>query len=361
MAILFRTLTELNIGGMEARLTLYGNGKRLRAELEPYAPVSSTVYTSGAEVTFTYNGESVTVSSAAFDKPLNALFDFRGGVQSLKISSPAGIFYRGTTAQTHTVSWKGNGSIPAPVMSLLPYPGLLKGQMSRISWEVEGVPEGYTACTVGIWMYHTASVGVRPVYTRSCLLSPDERTQTMVFEHFPEDVEYKHGLYYRIGVALYEEGEEDPGNYVAYAEMDTPVYVCSGSLIYTLAPYDFRCGMILKNRPFTFRWNYPTQATQVAGVEIAYAVNGIESWYSLGRFSGAITSYSWTVPKDCHSIAFRVCTYSTRSKYEQSYPLYSEWHTVDATNMYVGRNGRAVPAVMVQVGQKKGRAILYVG
>jgi len=182
MAILFRTLSELKIGSMEARLTLYGNGTRLRAELEPYDPVSSTVYSSGVQVTFTYGEETVTVSDTVFDKPLNAIFEFREGIQSLNISSQAGISYKGTSAGSHTLVWKGDGSVPAPVISLLPYPGFLEGQHSRISWTVDGVPEGYTACTVGIWLYHTASAGMAPVYTRSCLLSPAGRTQNTSFE-----------------------------------------------------------------------------------------------------------------------------------------------------------------------------------
>ncbi|MBO5256682.1 MAG: hypothetical protein J6C42_04175 [Clostridia bacterium] len=361
MAILFRTLTELKIGEMEARLTVYGNGKRLRAELEPYVPVSSTVYTSAVQVTFTYGGESVTVSEPAFRKPLNALFDYQGGVQTLTISSAAGITYQGSSAQTHTISWKGDGSIPAPEITLLPYPGFLKGQLSRVAWEVNGVPEGYTACTVGIWLHHTASADIAPVYTRSCLLSPDERTERTFYEHFVDGAAEGHGIYYRIAVALYEDGEESVGNYAAYTEIETPAYVCSGSIIYTLAPHDLRCGTILKNRPFTFRWEFPTQATQVRGVEIAYAVNGTNSWYSLGRFSEPITAYTYTVTQDWDSIAFRVRSYSTRSKYELSYPLYSEWYRIGATNAYVGQNGKAVPAAMVQVGQKTGGAVLYVG
>ncbi len=361
MAILFRTLSELKIGGMEARLTLYGIGNRLRAELEPYNPVSSTVYTSGVQVTFTYGDEAVTVSETVFDKPLNALFDFTEGIQSLTISSPAGISYKGTFAQSQTISWKGDGSVSAPVISLLPYPGFLEGQMSRVAWTVDGVPEGYTACTVGIWLYHTASAGMEPVYTRSCLLSPSERTQNTFFEHNVDGAASGHGIYYRIAVALYETGEEDAENYAAYTEIDTPAYICSGSVIYTLAPYNLRCGTILKNRPFTFRWEYPTQATQTAGVEIAYAVNGENTWYSLGQIKGKITSYTYTVAQSWDRIAFRIRAYSTRSKYEVSSWLYSEWYTIGATNVYVGRNGRAIPASMVQVGQKTGSAVLHVG
>ena len=361
MAILFRTLSELKIGGMEARLTLYGNGNRLRAELEPYAPVSSTVYTSGIQVTFTYGEETVTVLETAFDKPLNALFDFLEGIQSLTISSPAGISYKGTSAQTHTISWKGDGSVPAPVISLLAYPGFMEEQNSRISWTVDGVPAGYTACTVGIWLYHTASAGMEPVYTRSCLLSPAERTQNTFYEHTIDGAESGHGIYYRIAVALYETGEEDAGNYAAYTEIDTPVYLCSGSVIYTLAPYHFQCGTILKNRPFTFRWEYPALAEQTAGVEIAYAVNGENVWYSLGQIKGKVTSYTYTVTQSCTSIAFRLRSYSKRSKYEVSSYLYSDWYTIGAANVYVGRNGRTVPASMIQIGQKTGSAVLHVG
>lgn len=361
MAILFRTLSELKIGSMEARLTLYGNGKHLRVELEPYAPVSSTVYTAGIQVTFTYGEEAVTVSETVFDKPLNAMFVFREGIQSLKISSQARVSYKGTSEWSHTFAWKGDGSVPAPVISLLPYPGFLEGQNSRISWAAAGVPEGYTACTVGIWLYHTASAEMEPVYTRNCLLSPSERTQDMFFEHTVGGAEAGHGIYYRIAVALYETEEEDAENYTAYAEMDTPVYICSGSVINTLAPYHFQCGTILKNRPFTLRWEYPTLAEQTAGVEIAYAVNGENLWYSLGQIKGKVTSYTYTAEQNWTSIAFRIRSYSTRSKYEVSLYLYSDWYTIGATNVYVGRNGRAVPASMIQIGQKTGSAVLHVG
>lgn len=289
------------------------------------------------------------------------MFDFQCGVQSLTISSTAEISYEGTSANTRTISWKGDGGVPAPVVSFLPYPGFLYGQLSRISWNVEGVPEGYTACTVGIWLQYTSNAGIKPTYTRSCLLTPDERTEQTFFEHIVDSAEEGHGIYYRVAVALYENGEESVENYVAYTEMDTPAYVCSGSIIYTLAPHNIQCGMILKNRPFTIRWEYPSQATQVRGVEIAYAINGENNWYSLGRVSEPITSYTYTVTQDWDSIAFRVRAYSTRSKYELSYPVYSEWCRVGATNAYVGQNGKAVPAAMVQVGQKTGSAVLYVG
>lgn len=361
MAILFRTLTELTIGGMEARLTVYGNGKRLRAELEPNAPVSSTVYTSAVAVTLTYGSESVAVSEPTFTKPLNALFNFRDGVQSLTISSPAGISYEGRSAQTHTISWKGDGSVPAPVISLLPYPGFLKGQDSRVSWTVTGVPDGYTAYTVGIWLYHTSNADMEPVYTRSCQLTPDGRTEQTSFTHPVDNADDGHGIYYRIAVALYENGEESAGNYAAYAEIDTPVFVCSGKLIYMLAPYNIQCGTILRNRPFTFRWEFPTQATEVRGVRIAYAVNGQKTWYNLAVIEEPITSYTYTITQDWDSIAFRIQTYSTRSKYEQSNPVYSEWYPIDATNAHVGRNGKAVPAKMIRIGQKSGSAVLYIG
>jgi len=361
MAILFRTLTELHIGGMEARLTLYGNGKRLRAELEPYDPVSSAVYSSGMEVTFRYGSESVTVSEPAFRKPLSALFDFQDGVQSLTVSAAAGISYEGTSAQTCTFSWKGDGSVPAPVISLLPYPGFLKGQNSRVSWTVDGIPDGYTACTVGIWLHHSLSAEISPVYTRSCLLSPAERTEQTFFEHIIDGAAEGHGIYYRIAVALYENGEELAENYVAYTEIETPAYICSGSIIYTLAPYNIQCGPVLKKRPFTIRWEYPTQATQIGGVEIAYAVNGQSSWNSLGRFTGPITSYTYTVTGDWNRIAFRIRVYSNRSRYELSRPLYSGWYTVDATNAYVGQNGKAVPVTLVQIGQKTAGAVLHIG
>ena len=361
MAILFRTLTELKIGGMEARLTVYGNGKRLRAELEPYDPVSSTMYTSAVAVTFTYDGESAAVSEPAFAKPLNVLFSFREGVQSLTVSSAAGISYEGRSAQTHTITWKGDDSVPAPVISLLPYPGFLKGQNSRVSWTVDGIPEGYTAYTVGVWLHYTTNADMEPVYTRSCLLTPDGRTEQMSFSHSMEDADDGHGIYYRIAVALYETGEESSGNYAAYAEIETPVFVCSGSLIYTLSPYHIQCGIILKNRPFTLQWKFPTQATEVRGVRITYAVNGQRTWYSLAVIEKPITSYTYTVTQDWDSIAFCIQTYSTRSKYERSNPVYSEWYTIDAANACVGRNGKAVPAKMIQIGQKSGSAVLHIG
>ena len=359
MAILYRTLSPLTIGGMEARLTVYGNGNRLRVELEPYAPVSTTVYGSGLEVTFTYNGESVPVSAATFTRPLNVLFDRCGGVQEIQMTSSAGIVYRDIPAETHTIRWSGDGSVPAPTVTVLPYPGLMRGKTSKISWAITGVPEGYTAYTVGIWYYYAPEVQIDPVYTRYSLLS--ERFETCVWEHRISNLDIGQVLYYRIAVAFYRNAGDAEEDYVAYAEIDSPAYVCSGSLIYTLAPYHLQCGSILKNRPILLQWEFPSLATEVGGIDIDYAVNGSSTWNSLYSAAGVHTSYPYTVTKNWKTIAFRVRSYSTRSKYEMSECIYTGWLPIGASNAYIGRQGTPVPASMLQIGTKTGPAMLHVG
>ena len=359
MAILFRTVSSLTIGTMEARLTVYGSGSRLRVELEPYDPSVKTVYPSGITVTVTYGSQSEILQKTPFDKPVNALFDSVDGVQSIRLSSSAGITYRGTTAENLTISWKGDGSVPAPAVSVSSCSGFVIDNPVTLSWRIEGVPEGYTAYTVGLWLYYATSSGTEPNYVRSSLLT--ERTRETEFSHTFNGAAKDHVIRYRIAVALYKNAADAVDDYVAYTETDSSSYVYADEGLYRIPPCNLQYGNIMKKRKFTITWDFPELATEVGGVYLDYAVNGEKNWNTIYSSTTPVKSYTCTITKNWTSIAFRIHAYSTRSRYEQSPYQYGQWVPIGTSNLFVGRNGKPVPASMIQIGQKTGSIVLQNG
>ncbi len=362
MAILFRTTSDFTIGGMTARLTVYSGSGRLRVEIEPYHSTTSASYTGALSVTVAYNGESETLSADPFTAPVSAVFAHRESVKSLTLSSADLISYNGVSSASCAISWKGDGTVPVPELKISYYSGLLSGQSSHIEWQADGVPEGYTAYTLGMWLCFASSNGLDPTYTRSTLV--DAKTVDRAFTHTISGLEEKNQVFYRIAVGLYEAASaENAGReeYAAYAEIDSPVYVCSGDAIDTLAPCNLRYSGVQKNRAFTVTWDLLPTAIETGGFRIQYTYNGGTSWNTIYQGAIASNSYSFTVTQDWPGIAFRICSYSEQSKYRTSAYVYGKWVEIGVSNVYVGHNGNIVPAAAVQVGSKHADAVLHVG
>lgn len=360
MAIVFRTISDLIIDGMEARLTVYCSGDYLKVQIEPYNSATTTAYTADLQVTVTYNGVSRTLSASPFTEKVSALFDFMRDVREVQLSAST-VSYDGVSASSRTFAWKGDGTVAAPNLSISYYSGLMLGLASRIEWEISGVPDGYTASTVGVWFYYAAATKAVPEYTRTAVVS--QRTSQTAFEHTISELASKNVVFYRIAVALYENAGDAAEDYVAYAEIDSPSYVCTGETIYTLAPCNLHYpSIITKGRTFTISWELLDAATGTAGVELQYSYNERNVWYDVCTLTDpSITSYPYTVTSDWTSVAFRICSYSTRSKYETSNYSYGKWSKIGGSNVYVGRDGAPVPASAVQVGAAAASAVLSVG
>lgn len=362
MAILFRNISEFTIGGMTARLTVYsGSADRIRVEIAPYNSATTTPYTGSLDVTVTYNGDSKNLSASPFTKSVSAIFTGVNEVKTVTISSSAEILYEGTAASSCDISWKGDGTAAAPELAVSGYSGLLIGKSSRIEWAVDGVPEGYRAYTIGVWCHYASGAQIAPDYTRSCVL--DRKTADFAFEHTVSGLELKNVVFYRIAVGLYpEDGADAAGrdDYVLYTEIDSPAYVCSGDAIYTLAPYELRYSGLKKNRVVNVTWKILAAAAETKGFQLEYTYDA-ETWNELFRNTCASNSYSFTVPEGETKIAFRIRSYSTRSKYELSEYVYGPWLEVSRSNVYVGHNGSVVPAAEIHIGSRAADAVLNVG
>lgn len=364
MAILFRTISDLTIDGMEARLTVYRGGDRLKVEIEPYNSATTTAYTGALQAAVTYNGVSRTFAASPFTEKVSAMFDYSADVRKLTLAASA-VSYRGTSAESCTITWKGDGTIAAPEVEISYFSGLMYGSASRIEWTADGgsIPDGYTVNTVGVWFHYAEASKVAPDYTRTAVVSG--RTSVMAFEHTISPLEANNVVFYRIAVALYENPGDADEDYVAYAEIDSPAYVCSGDDVYTLAPHSLRYpSTVAKGRAFTIRWELLDAATSTAGLELQYSYNGRNVWYDVCTLTDvSLRSYSYTVAADSTwtSVAFRIRSYSTRSKYETSNYSYGKWSAVGGSNIYVGRDGTPVPASAVQVGTSAASAAVSVG
>ena len=362
MAILFRNISDLTIGGMTARLTVYSGSKDLiRVEIAPYAASSSAVYSGTLNVDVTYNGETKNLTTAPFTKTVSAVFRSVGWTQTIAVSSGAAIVYGGNAVSPLTVSWKGDGSVPVPELELTYSTGLRVGMSSRIEWAVKDVPEGYRAYTIGVWYHFAPKTQIAPAYTRTCVI--DRKTLDFCYDHNISGLEEKNVVFYRIAVGLYPENGADPAardDYVLYLELDTPAYVCSGSTVYTIAPYALRWSGPKKNRVVTLTWETFPWATETKGFILHYTTSG-DTWYQLFWNTCASKSYSFAVPQGTSKIAFRICSYSTRSKYEQSGYTYTPWIPVGGSNIYVGHGGSIVPAAEVHIGSAAANASLNVG
>lgn len=361
MAILFRSSADFSVGGMAARLTVYFSNGRLRAELAPDAPVSSTVYTDALDVTVTYGGEEKRLYRNPFTKPVSAVFPAVDGLKNLTLTSPAEIVYDGTGSGSLTVSWKGDGTLEGAQLSVTRASGLRLQQNSRIEWSVSGVPDGYLAYTLGVWMWRAPTTGIEPVYTRSCLT--DRKSADFVLEHSIDDLAVKNVVFYRIAVGLYRaDGAASAGreDYELYLETDSPAFVCSGDNLYTIAPYDLRCSGIGRNRVVHLTWKTLETATEMKGFHMQYTYkNGI--WEDVFWDVCPSLSYSFRIPENAERAAFRIKAYSSRSKYEQSEFLYSPWLEIGQSNVYVGHHGGVVPASELFVGTASASASVTVG
>lgn len=349
MAILFRTISPLIVNGMEARLTVYRNENRLRVELEPYNSATTTAYTSALQATVAYNGGTETLNASPFTKKAAALFPYADNVRQITLSASS-ISYHGTTASSVTIPWQGNGTVAPPKLAISSFSGLLIGQPARVEWTVSDVPAGYTASNVGIWMYFASENKMLPTYQRSVLVSG--KSEITAFEHTPSLAE-KNVLYYRIAVGVYPSTGGGAEDYVAYAEIDTPAYICSGSSLYTLAACNVRYpSVVAKGCPITIRWDLLAAATHTGRVILQYSYNQRNAWYDICTLSDmSIRSWQYTITQDWTTIGFRVTATSTRNLYERALPAYGgKWAEIGKSNIYVGRNGVPVLASLVQVG-----------
>ncbi len=349
MAILFRTISTLTVDGMEARLTVYRGEDRLRVELEPYNSAATVAYTSALQATVTYNGRTETLTASPFTKNVSALFPYSENIRQVTLSA-ASVSYHGTTSSSVTIPWKGNGTVPPPTLAISYASGVIIDQPARVEWTVSDVPAGYTASTVGVWMYFAAGNGMFPAYNRSVLVSG--KSDITAYEHTPTLAE-QNVLYYRIAVGVYASREDATEDYVAYAEIDTPAYICSGTTLYTLSACNVRYpSAVAKGCPITIRWELLPTATKTGKVLLQYSYNQRNIWYDICTISDlSIRSYQYTVTQDWTSIGFRVIAVSTRNSYERGLPAYGgKWAEIGKSNVYVGRDGVPVLASLVQVG-----------
>ena len=361
MSILFRNTAVLTIGGMESRLTVYSQEGLLRVELAPYSSNSSETYTGTLNASVIYGGVAKQLAASPFTKAVSAVFSADKVQKSITLSSPSAIVYDGKSAVPLTVSWKGDGTLAVPSARISYASGLLIGSLAQIRWAVDGVPEGYAVRTLGVWMYRAPKTQIEPNYTRSCLL--DRKNAEFSLEHHLSDLEEKNVLFYRIALGLYPvESADSAGrdDYDLYLETDSPVYVCSGNQVYTLAPCNFRCSGVRRNRVVNLTWETLPTALQTKGFRLDVTYDG-GTWYRLFWDVCASKSYSYAIPQGQRKVAFRLCAYSNRSKYEISSDIYTPWVETGTSNVYVGYHGSVVPAAEVHIGSAAASAALSVG
>lgn len=352
MAILFRNLDTLTVGGMGTRLTVYSGADSIRVELTPYGGTTAAVYATSLEVGIAYNGEEKTISRTSFTRSESVIFPFVSDVRGITLTCEGGIVYGEgeTSVQSLELMWHGDGTLDVPVPSVTYYTGLIKGSPLRLEWKVEGIPEGYRAYTLGIEQNFATKGKVETDFTRSTETS--EKTDEFVHEHTISSLEVGNCIFYRIAFGLYpEEGAEEAGRdeYVLYFELDTPIYVCSGNSEKVIAPHSLRASGIRKNRTTTVTWELPDNSLRVAGFCLEYAYEE-SSWYTLFWNVCPSCSYSFTVPETAKRVAFRIMSYSTRSKYETSAYCYSPWLEAAESNVYVGVSGGTARASGVYIG-----------
>ena len=361
MAILFRNTAQLTIGGMEARLTVYRSGERLRVELIPYANKTDTVYSDTLTASVTYNGETKPLAAAPFTKAVNAVFSAEAGKKSIILSSSSKIICSGISAYSHEISWKGDGTVSGASLKISEFSGLYEGEYPRLSWKVTNVPKGYRACTLGLWYNFAETAALFPKYTRSVLI--DGKSAEFSYWHNNRKPLMRNAVSYRIAVGLYPEDTADTAgrdDYIEYLEIDSPVYVCSGESEYLHAPYDIRCSNLSRNRTITVSWNILTGNIGIRGVHLEVTYDGT-SWDTIIWQEYSERSYLFTVPDGVKNLAFRVASFSNRSKYDRSEPAYGPWITLGMSNLYVGYNGGISAVREVVVGTAMASAVLHIG
>lgn len=221
------------------------------------------------------------------------------------------------------VWWKKPPPDP-PTVTITSFSGLMYGTSQTVEWSIENVPAGYTAYTIGMWYYYAEASEVAPDYTENVIWENEKRTDTS-YTHTIDSLETNNVIYYKIAVALYKSADDAVEDYVAYTELESPEYVCSGDDAYTLAPYNTRC--TVTDGVATIEWNLLSAAIYTAGISIQYSYNERNVWYDIATLTDtSVTSYQYDISgQTWTSVAFRVRTYSTRSKYETSNYDYSEW------------------------------------
>jgi hypothetical protein len=210
-------------------------------------------------------------------------------------------------------------------------------------------------------MYRAPNTQIEPNYTRSCLL--DQKSAEFSLEHTLPDLAEKNILFYRIALGLYPvESADSAGrdDYELYLEMDSPAYICSGDVVHTLAPCNFRCSGVRRNRVVNLTWETLSTALYTRGFRLEVTYDG-GTWNRLFFDVCPSKSYSFAIPQEQKRVAFRLCAYSTRSKYENSKDIYTPWVEIGTSNVYVGYHGSAVPASEVHVGSAAASAALSVG
>lgn len=349
MGILYRTVSDFSVCGMTARLTVYGGSSSIRVEIEPYSETSA-VYGDNLNAVISYNGEEKTLSCSPFTKAVSVLFHFVSDVKSVTVSSSGGVVYGDVSSDSHTFSWHGDGNLSAPTPAITYYSDLIRGNTSRLEWEVSGVPAGYRAYTVGIWKNKATKAAVSPVFTRSVEVAG--KSSDFVYEHTEQSLSAGNCISYRLAFGLYpEDGAEEMGreDYELYFELDSPVYVCSGTSDKVVAPHSLCAGKPDKNRITNVTWSLPYNSSRVAGFCLEYTYDA-GTWYTIFWNVCASNSYSFTVPAGASRVAFRIASYSVRGKADTSSYSYSPWLELTQSNVYVGFSGNVIRASGICIG-----------
>ena len=361
MPILFRNTAVLTIGGMETRLSVYVQDGLLRVELSPYGSNPSEAYTGTLSAAVTYGAQAKQLAASPFTKAVSAVFTEDKAQRSITLSSSSAIVYDGKTSAPLTVSWNGDGTLAVPSARISYASGLLIGAPSEIRWTADGIPEGYAVRTLGVWMYRAPKTQIEPQYTRSCL--QDQKSAEFSLVHTLSDLAEKNILFYRIALGLYPAESADSAerdDYELYFELDSPPYVCTEDVAYTLAPCNFRCSGVRRNRVVNLTWETLPTAIYTKGFRLEVTYNG-STWTRLFFDVCPSMSYSFAVPQDKKRVAFRLFSFSTRSKYEGSREIHTPWIEIGKSNVYVGCHGGVVPAAEVHVGSAAAIAALSVG
>ncbi len=356
MNILFRTTADLSIDGMLAQLTVYRNGGELIVEILPYNSQPAD-YTFGVAVAVSYNGVSKELSSSPFVEKMRAVFEYQDSVRTITVASDASIVYDSVTANSHAIAWKGDGTVSAPTLAVTSYSGFVTGATLLLEWRITDAASGYYARTIGIWYYYSSTQTVKPTrYT-----AMNEKTSNMYYSHTLSGTAKNNTICYKVAVALYENESDERDDYVAYAELMSPVYTCSGSSFYAYAPINLSYSYPVLNKPIQVSWelmdNSPVSSTKV---RLERALDNEFSWYLM--YDGTATSFTDTVTGTHTSVAYRVYVISSSiNTSAYAYKDYCKFEPFISSNVYVGQSGVPKSAVGMYVGSASAVPLVYVG
>ena len=193
-----------------------------------------------------------------------------------------------------------------------------------IRWSATPIPSKLYVYPVRLVEYYTAADAISPTWTETVIWDNEKHTEnsyttSRVYSTERETIKYK------IVFRLYLNKYSDVDNYLKEVEYTTPKYVVTGDIVYTLAPCDL--SHTINGRTVTLNWSLYPEATYTRGYKIEYTYDN-STWTQLLFNTCPSKSYSFTVPEGKTKIAFRICTYSSRSKYEQSKMVYTDWITL---------------------------------